>query len=194
MKYALVLAAIAVLLIWWGAPYGVEYATGRVITVAPVQVVTEAKPFRLKNYTLIPVSDFTVSARLLSKSTYHFDRESDLAPVDYALGWQSMAQPKILEDIDISQGGRFYHWSASDLPLAREDIETQSANMHLIPSTPEIEKQLKGLREGSLVRLHGYLVNIVADDGWTWNTSQSRADTGFGACEVIYVLDVMKGI
>ena len=42
------------------------------------------------------------------------DRESDLAPVDLALGWGRMSDEAILKDIQISQSGRFYFWHTVD--------------------------------------------------------------------------------
>jgi hypothetical protein len=37
------------------------------------------------------------------------------------------------------------------------------------------------------VRLSGYLVEVLGDDGWRWVSSLTREDTGTGACEVIWV-------
>ena len=36
----------------------------------------------------------------------------------------------------------------------------------------------------------GSLVRIKAKDGWYWNTSLTRNDTGAHACEVIWVTDL----
>lgn len=193
LKYAFCAFLCLMLLGWYFLTPSVSIPTGKVTTLAPVQTPTAAPPFQKNGYTLTPVADFIVTARLLSKSIYRFDHESELAPVDYALGWLSMSTPRILEKIDISQTGRTYRWYTDDYPMPREDIESQSANMHLIPATPEIEAQLKAMPENSLVRLTGHLVNITSPQGWHWDTSQTRYDTGDGACEVIYVTGVMRG-
>lgn len=196
MSRLVLVAGIAALLglIWYTVPDRVDYSMDRVVTIAPAQTPTRMAPFQVRSYTLTPVADFVINARLLSKSIYSFDKGADLVPVDYALGWLQMANPRVLKEIDISQSGRFYHWYAAEYPIPRSDIESESANMHLIPATDLIEKQLKSMPEGALVRLTGQLVNITeTTTGWSWNTSTTRTDTGFGACEVIYVTAVIKG-
>ena len=46
------------------------------------------------------------------------------------------------------------------------------------------------LRRGEFVAMRGYLVNVGGPDGFYWNTSLRRDDTGNGACEVFYVESV----
>ncbi len=44
------------------------------------------------------------------------------------------------------------------------------------------------IREGDIVEISGSLVNVKSiSDGWYWNSSQTREDTGSGACELIFV-------
>ncbi len=38
-----------------------------------------------------------------------------------------------------------------------------------------------------MIRLTGYLVQVHGRDGYRWASSLSRADTGVGSCEVIWV-------
>jgi hypothetical protein len=71
------------------------------------------------------------------------------------------------------------------LPIPRRSIETHSANMHMIPASREVERSLRALRPGDIVRLHGYLVEVNATDGWRWRSSLTREDTGAGACELV---------
>ena len=194
MKAVLITALGLALLVWIFLPARATFKTGPVnVNAAPVQTPTTAPAFAFKGYTLTPIADFTVSARILSKSIYRLDQEATLAPVDLALGWQSMANPSVLAKIDISQGNRFYHWYTDNFPIPRSDIETQSANMHMIPSTDAIADQLKALPEDETVRITGQLVSITSSNGWHWSSSTIRSDTGAGACEVIYVTDVVLG-
>ena len=48
--------------------------------------------------------------------------------------------------IRVSQSDRWYYWRASELPIPQREIEAHSANMHMIPATPEIEDRLEALR------------------------------------------------
>jgi hypothetical protein len=122
---------------------------------------------------------------VLSTEHYRHGREAELAPVDLALGWGPMAEDAVLEALDISQSGRFFFWRAEAFPIPRRDIETHSANMHMIPANPEIDRRLREVRAGDVIRLRGYLVRVEAADGWQWRSSLTRADTGAGACELV---------
>jgi hypothetical protein len=64
--------------------------------------------------------------------------------------------------------------------------------MHMIPANSEVERELKRLRRGDVIRIQGHLVDVDHDSGWRWRTSMTRADTGQGACEIIYVEDVHR--
>ncbi|MBM2830176.1 MAG: hypothetical protein HW411_966 [Gammaproteobacteria bacterium] len=153
---------------------------------------SQVQPIRAGGYTITPLASFQAQARVLGAKHYSIDREADLAPVDLALGWGPMAQQEVLDTLSISQSGRFYHWQTDDFPIPRRDIETNSANMHFIPASPAIEKQLKQIDAGDQVKFKGYLVKIDADDGWRWNSSMTRNDTGGGACEVVLIDDITR--
>lgn len=138
-------------------------------------------------YRIVPLEPFTIEARVLATQRYRFDRESDLAPVDLALGWGPMANPLVNQKVTITQSDRWYYWRAIELPIPAQQIGVHSANMHMIPATPVIERRLTALRPNDVVRLRGYLVQAEAPDGWRWRSSLSREDTGAGACEVVWV-------
>jgi hypothetical protein len=89
--------------------------------------------------------------------------------------------------VSVSQSDRWYYWRAAELPIPQREIETHSANMHMIPATEGIENRLRSLDPGDRVRLSGYLVEAQGPDGWRWRSSLSREDTGAGACEVVWV-------
>ena len=55
--------------------------------------------------------------------------------------------------------------------------------MHIISADPAAKRQLEQVRAGQLVRIEGFLVDARRPDGWRWNTSMTRNDTGAGACE-----------
>lgn len=142
---------------------------------------------RFKGYTINALEPFEMDGRVLSTQRYFMDRESDLAPVDLALGWGVMADTSVTDKIEISQSNRWYHWHVDEFPIERREIETHSANMHLIPATPEIETAIKSVKTGQRVKFSGDLVEVNGDDGWYWKSSLSRDDTGDGACEVVLV-------
>lgn len=167
---------------------GREQPDGVLITNAPRQTpISLQKRFEHAGYTLEALADFELEARVLGRETYRVDRESDLAKYDLALGWQRMSDNRVLEKIDISQSGRWYHWKTEQFPIPRREIERSSANMHMVPANDWIEKQIGKLGPGDLVRISGYLVKAEGPDGWHWKSSLTRDDTGNGACELVYV-------
>ncbi|MFZ6658962.1 hypothetical protein [Undibacterium sp. TJN19] len=162
---------------------------GSIAPDEPVQtMLSSGKTYDQNNYKLTALADFTIEARVLSKQTYSSDREADLAPVDLALGWGSMSDTAVLDQLSIGQSNRFYFYRwEKEPPRPPTEIATHSANMHLIPTTPALEKIMKDVRVGQVVKIRGQLVEARAVDGWHWRSSLTRDDTGAGACELIRV-------
>lgn len=149
------------------------------------------RPFAMQASTLVPLAGFSLEARVLSRKDYGHGREADWSPTDLALGWDGMARDEVLQRLDISQSGRWYHYRwQGDPPLPPREIARSSANMHMIPSSSAVAEALSRVEQGQRVRLDGWLVEVKADDGWHWRSSTSRTDTGGGACEVVYVCGI----
>jgi hypothetical protein len=152
------------------------------------QTLDHGTPIMHGRWTLTPRASYDITARVLGKERYSFDTIAALVPVDLALGWGPMSDGAVLAPLRIEQGARFYsvRWDA-DPPLAPAEIMRHSANTHTIPATAALGRQLSALRVGEVVRLKGWLVDGVRDDGVTMRTSLTREDTGAGACEVMLV-------
>lgn len=172
---------------WWQSHTAVEMTPGVAVVEEPEQTRVSGITFDKGDYHVEALAEFELSARVLSREDYHFGRESDLVPVDLALGWGPMSDPAVLEKIEISQGERWYHWQVREFPIPRRAIETHSANMHLIPADDDIESSIKQVHRGDIIHLHGYLASVTAPDGWHWKSSLTRDDTGGGSCELIWV-------
>ncbi|GAC1373425.1 MAG: hypothetical protein NVS3B3_00880 [Aquirhabdus sp.] len=162
-----------------------------VITAAndPEQSDTSDSEFTYKQYSIKPLKDFKIVARVLSAEHYSTDAGADLVPVDLALGWGQMSDTYVINQLNISQGGRFYHYSYKfPAPIPPNEMVTHSANMHMIPSNDLIEKQLKDVHKGQIVHLTGQLVEAKdLQKNWVWRSSLTREDSGGGACELIWV-------
>jgi hypothetical protein len=170
----------------------VNHPPGMTVAADPQQSdIENSTPFSLKGYRLTPLARFRVKARVLGAERYRLGRESELSPVDLALGWGPMSDSTVLERLRISQGNRFYYYAwENNPPIAPQDIVTHSANMHMIPADAMIERRLEAVRPGDIVAFQGQLVAIEASDGWRWRSSMTRSDTGSGACEVVWVSDL----
>ena len=180
--------AMLVVLSAVGCASEVRYPPGEIAPNDPVQEkITSAQVHRVGKYAVRPVARFKVEARVLGTERYRFDRGAVLSPIDLALGWGPMSDQSVLDQVHISQGGRFYRWRVKEYPIPRRQIIEHSANMHMIPANDEVRKDLLAVRAGEIVQLKGYLVVASSEDGSIWKTSLTRKDSGDGACELVWV-------
>ncbi len=175
---------------WWQLR-PVQQPQGVLAADEPEQAATEAAAIEIHSFTLKPRASYRIRARLLSREAYRQGREAELSPVDFALGWGLMSDSFVLDGLDISQSGRFFwmHWDATP-PADERDLMQHAANVHLIPATEAVSRQLAKIRPGQVIELQGLLVDAASADGWSWNTSLTRDDTGAGACELFWVQGV----
>ncbi len=161
---------------------------GILVSEAPMQVNLEPSGFKLDEYLLTRKARFEIRARVLSIEPYYLRMDGDLSPLDLALGWGPMSDQAVLDRIEISQSSRWYRTRYEyPAPLPDAQIISNSSNMHMIPASRDIKRDLKKLRKGDVIRLKGYLVDVNHDSGWFWHTSMTRTDTGNGACEIVFV-------
>ncbi len=126
---------------------------------------------------------------MLSTARYWFDGASGVSPIDFAVGWGPLSDQRVIDRIGFGQTGRWWrYWpSDSEWPIPAADIASHGANMHMIPAGKLVLKALRSVRAGDLISLTGYLVDVESVGGWKWSTSLTRADTGNGACEIVWV-------
>lgn len=172
-----------------------RHAPGVLVPSDPYQgPIGSGAPWEEKGNQFTPLADFHLRARILHTESYWFDHGSVISPLDLAVGWGPMSDQTVLDQISISQGQRWYYWRPEhqSFPLSNDEIVSHSANIHTIPSSPEIRKQLAGLREGDIAELDGSLVEVHLAGGGKWISSLSRTDTGGGACELMWVRSVTR--
>jgi hypothetical protein len=153
--------------------------------------ISSSATHQIDGYSIKELATFSIKAKVLAKKNYYIGRETDLSPTDLALGWGKMSDELILEKIKISQSGRFYRWRVESLPIPRNEIETHSANMHLIPANDSIASVIDNVSAGDIIEISGSLVQATSNnDNWRWTSSLTRNDTGAGACELILVKSI----
>ncbi|HEY0197026.1 MAG TPA: hypothetical protein VGC19_00620 [Rhodanobacter sp.] len=185
--------ALLILLVGWGAwshwrHRAVPQSPGVLAPAEPQQVnLDHGAVLSQGDTTLTTRAHFDITARVLSRKDYSWGADASLIPEDLALGWGRMSDSAVLAKIEITQSGRFYYWHVDDFPIPRREIETSSANMHMIPADAGVKHQLEEIRVGQIVHIEGFLVDASQADGRHWNTSMTREDTGAGACELVYV-------
>lgn len=138
---------------------------------------------------------YEVEAVVVSRKRYRFDAEAKVSPVDFLLSWGEATLAPNNESITWSQRGRWGYWKKTGpSTVSDRHVERTSANTHIIlpHDDGQVRRELMRVRRGDVVRIEGYLVNVDGRDGFTWRSSTSRDDTGDGACEIIYVVDVER--
>lgn len=139
-----------------------------------------------KSYSIDPLAEFTIEARVLSKKKYS-DKMAEVAPYDFVLGWGPMSDERTLNEILIRQSDRYYHWEMTKPPIPQPEMVKHSANIHMAPSSQNISDMMEKVRQGHIVRIKGYLVKIDSDNGWSVKSSLSRGDYGKKASEVLWI-------
>ncbi len=169
-------------------------ANWRGIPAAADPVQTDRRlptPFVHETYTITPLARYSLKAVVLGRERYRNDRGAELAPVDLALGWGPMSVAAVINDLKISQSGRWFEFRwKGEPPLDPVLIPTHAANTHCLPADADVRRRLLEVKRHELVTLDGYLVEITGADGYRWRSSLTRTDTGGGSCEVLWITTV----
>jgi hypothetical protein len=180
---ALVLLAVC----WIATDQPIEWRAGVLVDSAPEQTEVEAAPLERVGFRVLPRAAFRAEVRVLARERYRLDALAEVAPLDIAVGWGPLSDTAVLDELRISQSGRFFHWRAKELPLPLNVIETHLANWHLVPANDSVWRQLRRIRVGDVVTLEGLLVDLDSAETGLRSTSLTRADSGAGACEIVWV-------
>lgn len=141
---------------------------------------------------LTPLAGFSLQARVLAREDYNLDSGSEFSPTDLALGWGPMSEPGMADKLNVSQSSRWYRysWNSDGPPIPLDQIINNSANMHMVPANNKVADALDDIAENDVIELNGWLIRIEKNNGWRWQSSLSRGDSGDGACELVYVCSI----
>lgn len=164
-------------------------------TADPVQTAVNTTPitWQRKNYQweLTPRAQFQVMGRVLSRQTYTRDWQSEISPLDLAIGWGDLNDTDVDNWVRWRQSGRWYYYRWQlESPYDGKYLRTHSSNIHIIPANDSLETALLKIREDDRIILEGKLVDVEAVNEtkrWLNTTSLTRTDSGNGACEILLV-------
>jgi hypothetical protein len=166
----------------------ISYPPGQIAPDQPIQQnLSLTKEWQKDEFNFKALAEYRIKARVLSRNDFSIGRESEISPVDFALGWGPMSDQDVIDKMEVTQSNRWYHWKTETYPLPNREISLNSANVHIIPKDDSIEDKLDGVYKGSLIEMQGYLVEVTMDDGWYWQSSLRRDDTAGGSCELFWV-------
>lgn len=172
----------------------------------PNQVETTGKTTKIINGANVEikyVAKYSIRGRVVDICEYNNNNniESALSPKDVGISWGFLAKEINHEKLNWSSyGNRFLFWNCTDGEWIGQNggvnkIGEYWSNNHLIPKDESVEELIDNIKENDFIKIEGYLVNVYCKQNngseFFWNSSTSRKDSGNGACEVIYVTNVM---
>lgn len=145
------------------------------------------------DYRIQPRYSYDLSALVVS--LHHSDTWWDYAHkewgdhinlMDLCVIWGSNAKTGAYKSVSFSNNQWECHWSWSASGLDFDNAE--ASNNHMVTDNPAVAKVLRKIHIGDQIRVKGYLVDYsVAGRGGSRVSSETRTDSGNGACEVLYV-------
>lgn len=174
---------------WWWSNRPLRHEPGVLVAQPPQQV--DEPPHALPEhdgFKLNAIAKYHLRARVLGTKRYYGGIQSGLVPVDVAVGWGSMSDQSVLDQLSLSMSNRFFFYQWQNQPPVPKDVIMRSAaNNHVISADGKVSSTVKGLRRGQIVDMSGWLVEATGPEGFRWKSSLRRDDTGNGACELFYV-------
>jgi len=155
------------------------------------------------SYELKPLYDYEINGLVVHKMDYRWfslSKTDNAIPMDLGIIWGSNIKNRVYQDksLKFSQDSRFL-WAKWSGNLTFNFGEC--SNNHLVVNNSDLEKKLKNIYTGDQVKIRGKLVNIKATyqgkgeknelKNMELATSTARDDMGAGACEIIYVEDII---
>ena len=175
------------------------------VLTEPLQVPIEAAQFKTAveghEYLIRPRYGYDISGLVVSRhdadtwwDTAHREAEDRLNPVDLCLVWGRDASLGVYRDVRFSSGQWTCYAEWRTRAAGNAFDPTQFSNNHMVTDRSDLRRALRGLRVGDQVRLRGYLVDygLLRDGQVTFLrvSSDTRLDTGPGACEIVFVTSV----
>jgi hypothetical protein len=155
----------------------------------PKQTPTQHPPFTAKvgnqTHTVKPLYDYHITGMVVScgfsKNMAEY-RNDSLNIMDAGIIWGNNLNPSIYKEIGFYTDGVWLHAKTKDPVVWKNFNPEQLSNNHLLCTDPQLKKQIKALKRGTVVDIKGCLVSYSGR-----NSSVSRTDIGDNACETIWV-------
>lgn len=125
-----------------------------------------------KHYTLEPKFRLNTTARVISNKRYWFDEKSELAPVDFVLGWGSLSDERILDQVKTPISRRDFKIDVIRPPMTFNEIRSKLLYMHAIPANDSVADRLKSIKTGHIVSIKGYIVDVYDRSDVLWTSSR----------------------
>ena len=144
--------------------------------------------------TFSPYKKITASVRVLEKSRYFFDNMSEFSTYDILAGWGQVSDQKNVDYINFKLKDRSFTYKKIRLPLNPDIISNQTLLWHVVPSTEDIKSSLFSLREGHIIHVSGYIVDVTTKEGLHWNSASSPSQVSKSANrhDILWITSLTK--
>ena len=163
----------------------------------PVQKATHKPPFDViyngVDYLVEPQYEYDLSGMIVSfrhhdgESRMHRRANDHLNMLDVCVIWGDNTRNPRLSEISFWNGIFTCNVKTKDQAAWDAFDMYQLSNNHLISDDEFVRDQVRDIKVGDQIRVHGYLASYSSEKGGTRGTSTTRLDTGDGACETIFV-------
>lgn len=151
--------------------------------------LTWQEPFTFKGATFTPQKVIDAEVRIIKRKRYFFDSFSKYSPVDAIVGWNELSDSRNLDYIYYQLGERKFELDLTRPPLPVSKIYSESDLWHLIPSTSEIDKQIKSLRDGEIIKVEGLLVDVTRESDYNLTTNTTLSGSSKPNGFIIWIED-----
>ena len=147
------------------------------------------------------LAKYEITGQVINVHDYTGNSIEDLiSPRDVGLCWGFLAEGNYKVDVISAKSRQLNYkiynkdfWLYINTALGR--VNSHISNNHLIPSDKNVNKLINKIQTNDFITIEGYLVNIYAESlrgkTYQWESSLSRNDVGDGACELLYVTNVI---
>jgi len=194
IKYLVICVLIGLSVMAW-SEIPIKRGPGITAETGPeIQRLVNEEEITFDGNTFTPFKKIQATVRVIEKDRYFFDGMSKFSPYDVLVGWGQVSDQKNLDYIRFDLKNRDYSFKKTRLPLKADIIKSHTELWHLVSSTEEIESSLFSLRDGHVITLEGFIVDVITKGGLTWNSvsSPSQITKNGNKHEIIWVTSLTK--
>lgn len=146
--------------------------------------------FELNHYNLTPTWKIETTARVVSKKRYWLDDKTHLSQLDMVLGWNNLSDERILNQVKIPINERDFKIDVIQPPLTFSEIRNQIMFMHTVPANDAVKEKLNSLRNGHIIKMKGYIVDVNDRSSLIWKSSFSDRNNRLDSNQIVYIEDI----
>lgn len=194
IKYLLLCVVIGLSIMAWSE---IPIKRGPGITADKAPVISKLignKDITFNGNTFSPHKKIEASVRVLEKSRYFFDNMSEFSSYDILVGWGEVSDQKNVDYINFKLKDRSFTYNKIRLPLKSDKISNQTLLWHAVPSSEDIKSSLFSLREGHIIQVSGFIVNVATKEGLHWNSASTPSQVSKSANQhdILWITSLSK--